>query len=186
MLEPSGNDAAMLCADADMDKYLPKTATLSPPTRARSAFHQTHLHPRDHVRRQKRRVDTRRYANQRRDARRRRRCAAAEWHAVGSTHRHRRVCTLTCGFEIGRRRLRARFATRGAWVLVHYVPIVDNPPEDSRVVREEFGPMVLLLTWSGEQDMFFRGSATHMGMGALVCSEGLERTERMARELEVV
>lgn len=39
------------------------------------------------------------------------------------------------------------------------VSIVDNPPEDSKIVREEpFGPIVPLLKWSDEQDVIRRAS----------------------------
>ena len=42
-----------------------------------------------------------------------------------------------------------------------YVPIsiVDNPPDDSKIVREEpFGPIVPLLKWSDEKDVVKRAS----------------------------
>lgn len=42
-----------------------------------------------------------------------------------------------------------------------YIPIsiIDNPPEDSKVVREEpFGPIVPLLKWSDEKDVIKRAS----------------------------
>jgi acyl-CoA reductase-like NAD-dependent aldehyde dehydrogenase len=63
--------------------------------------------------------------------------------------------------------------------------IIDNPPEDSRIVQEEpFGPIVPLLKWSDEQDVIDRANATRMGLGASVWSRDLGRAERMARELE--
>lgn len=63
--------------------------------------------------------------------------------------------------------------------------IIDNPPEDSRIVQEEpFGPIVPLLKWTDEQDVVDRANATRMGLGASVWSKDLGRAERMARELE--
>lgn len=63
--------------------------------------------------------------------------------------------------------------------------IIDNPPEDSRIVQEEpFGPIVPLLKWTDEQDVIDRANATRMGLGASVWSRDLLRAERMARELE--
>lgn len=62
--------------------------------------------------------------------------------------------------------------------------IIDNPPEDSRIVREEpFGPIVPLLKWSDEGDVIDRANALREGLGASVWSKDLERAERMAREL---
>lgn len=39
------------------------------------------------------------------------------------------------------------------------ISIVDNPPENSKIVREEpFGPIVPLLKWNDEQDVIKRAS----------------------------
>lgn len=60
--------------------------------------------------------------------------------------------------------------------------IIDNPPEDSRIVLEEpFGPVVPLLKWSDEEDVIERANALRAGLGASVWSRDLERAERMAR-----
>ena len=60
--------------------------------------------------------------------------------------------------------------------------IVDNPPEDSRIVQEEpFGPIVPLLKWSDEDDVLERANDTDAGLGASVWTKDLERGERMAR-----
>ena len=62
--------------------------------------------------------------------------------------------------------------------------IVDNPPEDSRIVQEEpFGPIVPLLKWSDEDDVLERANDTDTGLGASVWTKDLERGERMARRL---
>jgi acyl-CoA reductase-like NAD-dependent aldehyde dehydrogenase len=63
--------------------------------------------------------------------------------------------------------------------------IIDNPPEDSRIVQEEpFGPIVPLLKWTDEDDVIDRANALKTGLGASVWSKDLKRAERMARRLE--
>jgi acyl-CoA reductase-like NAD-dependent aldehyde dehydrogenase len=62
--------------------------------------------------------------------------------------------------------------------------IIDNPPEDSRIVTEEpFGPIVPLLKWSSEDDVMERANALTTGLGASVWSKDIVRAERLAREL---
>ncbi|KAL2140337.1 hypothetical protein VTI28DRAFT_3981 [Corynascus sepedonium] len=62
--------------------------------------------------------------------------------------------------------------------------IIDNPPEDSRIVVEEpFGPIVPLLRWSDEDDVLERANALETGLGASVWSRDIARAERMARQL---
>ncbi|KAK7018448.1 aldehyde dehydrogenase-like protein [Favolaschia claudopus] len=62
--------------------------------------------------------------------------------------------------------------------------IIDNPPDDSRIVVEEpFGPIVPLLKWSGEDEVIDRANGLKTGLGASVWAKDLERAERMARRL---
>lgn len=62
--------------------------------------------------------------------------------------------------------------------------IIDNPPDDSRVVLEEpFGPIVPVLRWSDEEDVLERANSGKDGLGASVWSKDLDRAERMARQL---
>lgn len=62
--------------------------------------------------------------------------------------------------------------------------IVDNPPENSRIVVEEpFGPIVPILKWSDEDDVLHRANALETGLGASVWSRDMKRAERMARQL---
>jgi acyl-CoA reductase-like NAD-dependent aldehyde dehydrogenase len=62
--------------------------------------------------------------------------------------------------------------------------IIDNPPDDSRVVVEEpFAPIVPLLKWSDEDDVLERANGLEIGLGASVWSRDLVRAERMARQI---
>ncbi|CAG9992943.1 unnamed protein product [Clonostachys byssicola] len=73
-------------------------------------------------------------------------------------------------------------ATKGYYV----VPtVIDNPPEDSRIVVEEpFGPIVPLLSWETEDEVIERANNTTMGLGASVWSANTAQAEKVARRLE--
>lgn len=63
--------------------------------------------------------------------------------------------------------------------------IIDNPPEDSRLVREEpFGPIIPLLKWSDEEEVIARANDSKTGLGASVWSKDLKRAERMVKQLD--
>lgn len=63
--------------------------------------------------------------------------------------------------------------------------VVDNPPDDSRIVTEEqFGPIVPLLKWSDEDEVLRRANVSLYGLGGSVWSADVERAERMTRRLE--
>jgi len=65
------------------------------------------------------------------------------------------------------------------------VTLVDNPPEDSRIVREEpFGPILPLLKWSDEEDVIARANDTHYGLGASVWGSDLEAVQRIGARIE--
>ncbi|CAG7562060.1 unnamed protein product [Fusarium equiseti] len=60
--------------------------------------------------------------------------------------------------------------------------IIDNPPDDSKIVVEEpFGPIVPLLKWSSEDEVLDRANDSKCGLGASVWCKDLDRAERMAR-----
>ncbi|RFU34291.1 hypothetical protein B7463_g2077, partial [Scytalidium lignicola] len=62
--------------------------------------------------------------------------------------------------------------------------IIDNPPDDSRIVVEEpFGPIIPMLKWSDETDVLERANSLETGLGASVWSKDIARGERLAREL---
>lgn len=63
--------------------------------------------------------------------------------------------------------------------------LIDNPPEDSRIVTEEpFGPILPVLKWKDEEDVLAKANHSKMGLGASVWSNDLERATRMAKRLE--
>lgn len=64
--------------------------------------------------------------------------------------------------------------------------IVANAPNDSKLVGEEpFGPIIPAQPWKDEADVVRRTNDTKTGLGATVWGKDLERTERIARQLEV-
>ncbi|KAG9085993.1 hypothetical protein FRC06_003324 [Ceratobasidium sp. 370] len=65
------------------------------------------------------------------------------------------------------------------------VSVVDNPPDNSKVVREEpFGPIVPLLKWSDEKDVIKRANDTNLGLSASVWGKDLETVERIAKQIQ--
>ncbi|GJC83078.1 putative aldehyde dehydrogenase FUS7 [Colletotrichum liriopes] len=63
--------------------------------------------------------------------------------------------------------------------------IVDNPPDNSRIVVEEpFGPVFPVLKWSDEKDVIHRANDTLMGLGASVWSKDLEKAQSIAKKLK--
>jgi acyl-CoA reductase-like NAD-dependent aldehyde dehydrogenase len=68
-----------------------------------------------------------------------------------------------------------------------FIPItlVDNPPENSRIVAEEpFGPIVPLLKWSDEEDVIERANDTRYGLGASVWGKDQEAVQRIGSRLD--
>ena len=65
------------------------------------------------------------------------------------------------------------------------VTLVDNPPEDSRIVQEEpFGPIVPLLKWRDEADVIRRANNTRYGLGASVWGRDLDAVQRIGAQLD--
>ena len=63
--------------------------------------------------------------------------------------------------------------------------IIDNPPDNSRIVQEEpFGPIFPLLKWKDDDEVIARANDSKFGLGASVWSSDLKRAEGMARRLE--
>ncbi|MFJ3840626.1 aldehyde dehydrogenase family protein [Streptomyces sp. NPDC090054] len=69
----------------------------------------------------------------------------------------------------------------------YFVPLtlVDNPPEDSRIVQEEqFGPVLPLLRFDDIEDAITRANASEYGLGASVWSADPEAALAVGRRLE--
>jgi acyl-CoA reductase-like NAD-dependent aldehyde dehydrogenase len=63
--------------------------------------------------------------------------------------------------------------------------IIDNPPNDSRIIQEEpFGPIVPTQPWSDEDEVIARANNTNAGLGASVFSKDIEHANRIAKRLE--
>ncbi|KAJ4013737.1 hypothetical protein NW752_005448 [Fusarium irregulare] len=63
--------------------------------------------------------------------------------------------------------------------------VIDNPPEDSRIVVEEpFGPILPMLSWKNEEEVIERANDTRLGLGASVWSADLDAAERVAKRLD--
>lgn len=70
----------------------------------------------------------------------------------------------------------------------YFIPpaVVDNPPDDSRVVVEEpFGPIVPLLRFSGVDEVVRRANQSDFGLGASVWSGDVAQAKAIATRLEV-
>jgi len=69
----------------------------------------------------------------------------------------------------------------------YFVPvtILDNPPEDARIVQEEqFGPVLPLMPFDDLDDVVNRANDTIYGLGASVWSADLEAAQALADRLE--
>jgi acyl-CoA reductase-like NAD-dependent aldehyde dehydrogenase len=65
------------------------------------------------------------------------------------------------------------------------VTLVENPPDDSRIVVEEpFGPILPVLKWRDEADVIRRSNDTRYGLGASVWGEDQKAVERIGSQLE--
>jgi acyl-CoA reductase-like NAD-dependent aldehyde dehydrogenase len=69
----------------------------------------------------------------------------------------------------------------GNWIPVM---VIDNPPEDSRIVQEEqFGPIIPVMKWNDLDDVIEKANATRFGLGGSVWGEDRERAEAVARRV---
>jgi len=69
----------------------------------------------------------------------------------------------------------------------YFVPvtIIDNPPEDSRVVVEEaFGPVLPLLKFSDIDDVIARANASDYGLAASVWGKDIASARKIAERIE--
>ncbi|GAA4641691.1 aldehyde dehydrogenase family protein [Pontixanthobacter gangjinensis] len=69
----------------------------------------------------------------------------------------------------------------------YYVPItiLDNPPEDARIVAEEqFGPVMPLMKFSTEEEVISRANASEYGLAGAVWTGDAENGVKIAEQLE--
>ncbi|QFT76674.1 aldehyde dehydrogenase family protein [Erythrobacter sp. THAF29] len=69
----------------------------------------------------------------------------------------------------------------------YYVPIsiLDNPPEDARIVAEEqFGPVVPLMKFSSEEEVIERANNSEYGLAGAVWTGNPEKGVEIAEQLE--
>ena len=69
----------------------------------------------------------------------------------------------------------------------YFIPItiVDNPPEDSRVVQEEaFGPVLPLLKFADVDDVIKRANASEYGLGGSIWTSDPEAAVKVAERME--
>lgn len=69
----------------------------------------------------------------------------------------------------------------------YYVPItiLDNPPEDARIVAEEqFGPVMPLLKFSSDDEVIARANNSDYGLAGAVWTKDTERGVKIAEQLE--
>ncbi|KAM5342254.1 hypothetical protein ACJ41O_013220 [Fusarium nematophilum] len=63
--------------------------------------------------------------------------------------------------------------------------VVDNPPDEARVVAEEpFGPLLPLLSWSDEEEVIRRANDSRYALGASVWTKSLDNGKLVAKRLE--
>ncbi|KAI1343848.1 aldehyde dehydrogenase [Xylariaceae sp. FL0016] len=71
---------------------------------------------------------------------------------------------------------------KGFWIAP---TVVSKPPEDSLLVQEEqFGPIAPIMSWSDEADVIARANLDNAGLGASVYTPDLTRAQKLARQLE--
>lgn len=69
----------------------------------------------------------------------------------------------------------------------YFVPvtILDNPPEDARIVKEEqFGPVLPLMQFENVDDVLQRANDTVYGLGASIWTSDLDRAQKLASQLQ--
>ncbi|KAI9830066.1 MAG: hypothetical protein M1819_005896 [Sarea resinae] len=64
--------------------------------------------------------------------------------------------------------------------------IIDNPPDDSRIVKEEpFGPILPVQSWSTEEEVIRRANDTNTGLAGCVWGRDVAHAQELGAKLEV-
>jgi acyl-CoA reductase-like NAD-dependent aldehyde dehydrogenase len=62
--------------------------------------------------------------------------------------------------------------------------IIDNPPNDSRIIQEEpFGPILPVQPWSDLEEVIDRANSTNFGLGASLWTKDIAKGEEVAQRL---
>ncbi|TBU38415.1 NAD-dependent succinate aldehyde dehydrogenase [Dichomitus squalens] len=70
----------------------------------------------------------------------------------------------------------------------YFIPItiIDNPPDNARIVREEqFGPIIPLLKWKDDNEVVVRANDTEYGLNASIWGSNMVRIQNIADKLYV-
>ncbi|KAK8116761.1 aldehyde dehydrogenase [Apiospora kogelbergensis] len=170
-LELGGNDAAIVCADADLETTVPKIATMAYLNSGQICLAIKRVYVHESI------YDSFLAAF----------VEVVKTFQVGAS-------TDAAAF-LGPRGVQVRIEDRPGWRgpppssnnggFFLTPTVIDNPSDDSRIVAEEqFGPIVPLLKWSDEDDVVRRANATTLGLGGSVWTSDTARGERLARRLE--
>lgn len=202
-LELSGNDAAVVCPDADLDLAATQTATGAFFNAGQVCVATKRVYVHESVYDEflkKFLAETRKTWGISKDA--------GKPSLFGPLSNQTQFHTLNSVLED----IRARGANiveggqkyegKGFWLSP---TVVDQPPEDSLLVQEEQfgesqgafdpklpqscadapqGPVIPILKWSSEDDVIRRANLDNAGLGASVFSKNQENAERVARRLE--
>ncbi|KAF2199026.1 aldehyde dehydrogenase-like protein [Delitschia confertaspora ATCC 74209] len=183
VLELGGNDAAIVCDDVEIEKCLPKIATLAFLNSGQICMLAKRIYVHEKIYDQFRDAMVEFTKNNIKTG------GGFEPDVVVGPVQNSMQFELVkdmysqiekCGWKVALEG-KVREGSKGYYI---EPAIIDNPPEDSRIVVEEpFGPIVPLLKWSDDEDVVDRANSLRTGLGASVWSKDLVRAEKMARNL---
>lgn len=183
VLELGGNDAAIVCGDVELDKCVPKIATLAFLNSGQICMLAKRIYVHESV------YDAFRDAMVEFTKQHIKTGGGFEPDVVVGPIQNSMQFELVRDMyaEVGRKGWKVALEGRvreGKGGYFVEPAIIDDPPEDSRIVVEEpFGPIVPLLRWSDEEDVIERANALRTGLGTSVWSKDVARAERMARRI---
>jgi acyl-CoA reductase-like NAD-dependent aldehyde dehydrogenase len=183
VLELGGNDAAIVCDDVDIDKCLPKITTLAFLNSGQICMLAKRIYVHEKIYDQFRDAMVEFTKNNIKTG-----GGFEENITVGPVQNSMQFELVKDMYsEIEKQGWKTALAgsvRKGSKGYLIEPAIIDNPPEDSRIVTEEpFGPIVPLMKWSDDDDVIAKANALRTGLGASVWSKDLARAEKMARQL---